>query len=239
MQLNHIEGTRHAEFWAGAKATIPLEIGAIPFGVIFGALAVSSGFTPAGAAGMSAIVFAGSSQFIAINLAAGGATSLFIVITTFVVNLRHALYSVTLGPYVKHLPQHWILPLGFWLTDESFVVAIQRYRQADSSPHKHWFFLGSAVFMYANWQFWTWIGILTGRAIPASWGLEFAMVVTFIGMLVPLILGRPTLIAVVVAGAAAVMTNELPNRLGLLVAAVLGILAGLFAEHLSGAPDHE
>ncbi|KAA3648490.1 MAG: branched-chain amino acid ABC transporter permease [Chloroflexi bacterium] len=234
-----MEPTRRGEFWAGAKATIPLIVGAIPFGIIFGALAVRSGFSPAGAAGMSFFVFAGSSQFIATSLAAGGATTLFIVLTTFVVNLRHALYSATLGPYVKHLPQRWLLPLGFWLTDESFVVAVQRYRAEDSSPYKHWFFLGSAVFMYANWNLCTWIGIFTGQAIPPEWGLEFAMVVTFIGMLVPLIIGRPTLVAVFVAGVTAVLANNLPNRLGLLVAAMLGILAGVLAERFFGEPDNE
>ena len=239
MQANIIEPTRSTEFWAGAKATIPLVVGAIPFGIIFGALAVKSGFSPAGAAGMSAFVFAGSSQFIATSLAAGGATSAFVILTTFVVNLRHALYSATLGPYVKHLPQRWLLPLGFWLTDEAFVVAIQRYRQEDKSQHKHWFFLGSAMLMYVNWQLCTWIGIFTGQAIPASWGLEFAMVVTFIGMLVPLIIGRPTLVAVLVAGVTAVLVNDMPNRLGLLVAAMLGIIAGVIAERFIGEAKDE
>jgi 4-azaleucine resistance transporter AzlC len=223
-----------SEFWAGVKATIPLEVGAIPFGIIFGALAVNSGISPLGAAGMSLFVFAGSSQFIATGLVAGGASALVIVFTTFIVNLRHALYSVTLSPYMKHLPQRWLLPLGFWLTDESFVVVVRRYREKDASPYKHWFFLGSALFMYLNWQLVTLIGIFAGRAIPdpASWGLDFAMIVTFIGMLVPLVADRPTQLAVLVAGITALFANSLPNQLGLMVAAVLGMLAGALAESL-------
>ena len=233
--INSPNYSRKREFISGVKATLPLVIGAIPFGIIYGALAVNSGISAAASLGMSAIVFAGSSQFIATGLVASGASIGIIVLTTFVVNLRHALYSATLGPHLKHLSQKWLLPLGFLLTDESFVVVASRYNQEDDSPYKHWYFLGSAVFMYSNWQVSTFVGIVAGQSIPnpESWGLDFAMIVTFIGMLVPLIIGNPTLIAVLVAGAAALMANGLPNKLGLLVAAVLGILAGVITEKRS------
>ncbi len=133
---------------------------------------------------------------------------------------------------MRNLPQKWMLPLGFWLTDESFVVTIRRYNEPDKSPNKHWYFLGSAVFMYSNWQLCTYIGLQAGQAIPdpASWGLDFAMVVTFIGMLVPLVVSRPHLAAVVVAGITAVAANSLPNRLGLIAASLAGIFAGVGSE---------
>lgn len=228
------ETTRRSEFIDGAKATIPLIVGAIPFGIIFGALAITSGISPAGAVAMSALVFAGSSQFIATGLIAGSANPLVIILTTFVVNLRHALYSATLAPHMKHLPQRWLLPLGFWLTDETFVVAINRYNQRDDSPHKHWYYFGSALSMYANWQVCTWIGILAVSAIDqeqlASLGLDFAMIVTFIGMLVPMLKGRPVLAAVIVASLTAVIANPLPHKLGLILAALAGVVAGVIAE---------
>ena len=84
-------------------------------------------------------------------------------ITTFIVNLRHALYSASLAPHMKHLPARWLIPLGFWLTDESFVVVIARYTQPDASPFKHWYFLGSALFMYINWNICTLIGVIAAR----------------------------------------------------------------------------
>lgn len=225
--------TRRSEFWAGVRATFPLVVGAIPFGFIFGAAAVNVGITPLGTSAMSAFVFAGSSQFIAVSLVANGAGLWVIILTTFVVNLRHALYSATLAPHMKHLPQRWLVPLGFWLTDESFVVVVNRYHQKDASSYKHWYFLGSAMFMYANWQLVTFIGVIAGQAIPdpRSWGLDFAMYVTFIGMLVPLVKDNPTLLATLVAGVAAVAANGLPNQMGLLVAALLGITTGVLAEH--------
>jgi predicted branched-subunit amino acid permease len=183
---------------------------------------------------MSAFVFAGSSQFIAVGLFA--ATPLpVIVLTTFVVNLRHMLYSATLAPHLGKLPRAWLLPLGFWLTDESFVVAAKHFTENEDSNNKHIYLLGSEIAMYLNWQLVTWIGILAGQAIedPSSWGLDFAMVVTFIGMLVPLVKDRPALASVLVAGATAILANGFPNQLGLMLAALLGIAAGVLAEMLS------
>jgi 4-azaleucine resistance transporter AzlC len=212
-------------------------VGVIPFGIIFGAVAVTSGVSPGGALAMSAIVFAGSSQFIAAGLVAGGAPLLVIVLTTLVVNLRHALYAASLAPHVKHLPQRWLAPLGFWLTDESYVVTIARYNKPDPSPHKHWYFLGSTVFMYSNWQLCTIIGIVAGQAIPnpAAWGLDFALVVTFIGMLAQFVRNKPAFAASAVAGVCALLAHGLPNQLGLLLAAVLGIAAGVIVEILEGS----
>jgi 4-azaleucine resistance transporter AzlC len=228
--------SRRGEFWAGAKDTFPLIVGAIPFGIIFGALAVNSGISPAGTLAMSAFVFAGSAQFIAAGLVASGVSTGLIILTTFVVNLRHMLYSASLAPHMKHLPQRWLLPLGFWLTDESFAVVITRYSRADRSPFKHWYFLGSAVAMYSNWQLCTYIGLRAGQAIPdpGRWGLEFAMVVTFIGMIVPFLRGKPEVVAALVAGGTALAANGLPNRMGLMVGALLGVAAGVAAEILWG-----
>lgn len=221
--------TPRGEFWAGVRATIPLLIGAAPFGLIFGALALNSGLSLTGAAGFSAIVFAGSAQFIAAGLVASGVSVGFIILTTLIVNLRHALYAATLAPHTAHLPQRWLIPLAFWLTDETFVVVASRYAQKDGSPYKHWYFFGSAIFMYVNWQAWTWLGILVGQSIhnPGAWGLDFALVVTFIGMLVPFVANRKILLAVLVAGVVAVLVNGLPSKMGLMVASLVGVAVGV------------
>jgi 4-azaleucine resistance transporter AzlC len=231
--------TRRSEFVAGVVATFPLVVGAIPFGLIYGALAVSSGLSPAASVAMSAFVFAGSAQFIATGLIANGVAPLVIILTTFVVNLRHSLYAATLAPHMKHLPQRWLIPFGFWLTDEAFVATITRYNQEDDSPYKHWFYFGSALFMYLNWQVVTIIGVVAGQAIPdaASWGLDFAMVVTFIGMLVPLVENWATVAAVLVAGLSALLANSLPHKLGLMLAALLGILTGVLVDQFSPKPE--
>ena len=230
-----IKSSPRAELWAGVRDTLPLIAGAIPFGIIFGATASASGLTPVAVIGMSAFVFAGSAQFIAANLVGSGATLPLIILTTLVVNLRHVLYSATLAPHVKKLSQRWLLPLGFWLTDETFAVVSARYSRADESPFKLWYYLGSAVSMYLNWQICTWLGLLLGKLLPdpSRLSLDFAMVVTFIGIVVPSIRTRPIFISVLVAGISSIMTYPLPNKLGLIITAIAGVAAGVIAESLS------
>lgn len=230
--------TPRAEFVAGVKATIPLVIGALPFGIIFGALSITAGVSVPGTMALSLFVFAGSAQFIGISLVAAGASIPVIIMTTFFVNLRHALYSATLAPYVRHLPQRWLLPLGFMLTDESFVVASTHYNQPGDLTYKHWYYLASNVSLFVCWQIFTWIGIFAGTRIPnpERLGLDFAMIVTFTGMLVPLIKNRPLLAAVVVASVVAVLTFTVPNKIGLIIAALSGVTAGIIVEYFSDDP---
>lgn len=225
-----------AEFWAGCRAIFPLVVGAIPFGIIFGTLAASSGLSFAGTIAMSAFVFAGSSQFIAIGLVAAGTALPLIIATTLVVNLRHLLYSISIIPHVQHLSQIWKFWLGFWLTDEAFAIAIARYNHSDRSPHKHWFHLGASLFMYVNWQICTIAGLTIGHLMPnaASWGLDFAMSVTFIGMVIPYLTSQPMIVTVLVAGITALLAHGLPHQLGLMVATLIGIGAGVLCERLAG-----
>lgn len=218
---------------------MPLIVGAIPFGIIFGTLALGSGLSLAATMAMSAFVFAGSAQFIAVGLLASGTGWPLIVLTTFVVNLRHALYSATLAPYVTHLPQRWQVPLAFWLTDETFAVVINRYtaeklHYAPDSPHKHWYYLGSALAMYGNWQICTLLGFTVGQMLPnaATWGLDFAMPVTFIGMVIPYLKNRPMVATTLVAGVVSLLAYNMPHKMGLMVAAVAGIAAGVIVEQL-------
>ena len=224
--------TRRSELLAGCRDTFALILGAMPFGVVFGALAINAGLTPAGALGMSLLVFAGSAQFIAAGLLSQGVGIGLIVATTFVVNLRHALYSASLAPFVRHLPQRWLLPLGFWLTDETYAVVVRRYQVDGDRATRHWYFLGSALSMYVNWQLCTLIGILAGQRLEgaADWGLDVAMVVTFIGIVVPLVDSRPMVLAALGAGLVSILAAGLPHQLGLLAAAASGILLGYLAE---------
>ena len=225
------------EFLGGIRAEMPILLGVIPFGMIVGLLAMEAGLTPAAAQAMSFIVFAGSAQFISTQLFATGAPGLVIVFTIAIVNLRHALYSASLLPHVRHLPQRWRVPLAFWLTDESFAVVHRHYLlDKGALEHKHWYFLGSCLAMYSVWFVCTLVGVLLGQALPglADWGLDFAMVATFIGIVVPLLRNRPMIIAALVAGGTAVLAHGLPYQLGLMLAALLGVVAGVLAEHAAG-----
>ncbi|WP_293267270.1 AzlC family ABC transporter permease [Neptunomonas sp.] len=222
------EQRRH-EFIGGAKATFPLIVGAIPFGIIFGTLAEPSGLSVMGALAMSIIVFAGASQFIVLGLLAAGAAIPIIIATTFVVNLRHILYAANLVPKVRHLPQRWRLLMAFGLTDETFAAVSSRYLQQEDIRTAHWFYLGSFCAMYGNWILCTAIGVALGELFPdmTQWGLDFAMSVTFIGMVVPYLTSKPMWACVIVAAAMAIATAAMPHKLGLLLAAISGISVGL------------
>ncbi len=233
--------TRKQEFINGIIRTFPLLLGAFPFGMIYGALGVSAGLSQGAVMGMSAIVFAGSSQFIAVGLLTAGAPILIIVLTTLVVNLRHMLYSMTLLPYLKKLPHGWRAMLAFWLTDETFAVTVLRYQEPDEAPYKHWFQLGSSLAMYLNWQLWSFVGMLLGERIPdaSSWGLDVAMPLTFIGMIIPFVKDSPALLCVLTAGAVSLLTIGFPYKLGIFAAALAGIAVGLLAERVKGQKSLE
>jgi 4-azaleucine resistance transporter AzlC len=190
---------------------------------------------------ISAIVFAGSAQFIAVGLVAAQAPVAIIILTTFIVNLRHMLYSATLLPYLKDQPQRWRIPLAFFLTDETFAVAIHRFQRDDSPGYRQWYQLGSSLAMYLNWQFWCLAGLILGDRIPdaSSWGLDVAMPIAFIGMLIPFVKNVPMVLCVLTAGAVSLLAVGLPFKLGLMIAAFAGIAAGLVTERMAGRLDAE
>ena len=221
---------RNSYIWAGLRAEIPLLVGVFPFGLIYGALAISAGLTPAAAQMMSSIVFAGSSQFIATQLVHESTPGLVIVLTIAVVNLRHMLYSASLAPYVSSLPLRWKVLLSYLLTDEAYAPTILRYEQEGVRPSSHWFFLAAGLSLWITWQISTALGIQLGSAIPASWPLAFALPLTFIAMVVPALKTRPAAAAALSAGVTALLAYNLPYRLGLILAALAGILVGTFLE---------
>jgi 4-azaleucine resistance transporter AzlC len=214
---------------AGLSAQLPLMVGVIPFGLIYGAVAVQLKVPAPIAQAMSSIIFAGSSQYIAAPLIAAAAPGIVIVLTVLVVNLRHALYSASVAPHVKPLHPLWKIILAYLLTDEAYAVAITHYRRG-SGPESHWYYLGTGLTLWVCWQLSTAIGILIGAQVPASWSLDFALPLTFIALVVPLLKTRATVFAALVAGAVSVLAIGLPYKLSLMLAAFLGIAAGLVFE---------
>lgn len=219
---------QNKEFRGGAKAALPLVLGAIPFAILFGTLAPTSGLSALATIAMSVLVFAGSAQFIVLALIAVQAPLEMILLTTFVVNLRHILYATALVEHVKHLSIAWRAVLAFGLTDESFANMSQRYLQADKRD-AHYFYLGSISCFYTTWVSFTIFGLLLGSLIPdiSSWGLEFAMSVTFIGMVVPYMNSKAMISAIISAGLCSLAFAHLPNKLGLIISALIGVFVGL------------
>ena len=222
------EQTRN--FWAGVRAEFPLLVGVFPFGMIYGALALNAGLSTSAAQMMSSIVFAGSAQFITTQLVHEAAPGLVIVLTIAVVNLRHMLYSASLAPYVASLSTRWKTLLSYLLTDEAYAATVIHYEKEGATRHSHWFFLGAGFSLWSTWQASTALGIFLGAAIPASWSLDFALPLTFIAMVVPVLRNRPAVAAAISAGIVALFAYSLPYKLGLILAALVGIAVGTFLE---------
>lgn len=219
------------EFLAGVRGELPIAVGVIPFGLIYGVVALASGLPPLPTVAMSSIVFAGSAQFIGARLIGLATPGFVVVLTTFIVNLRHALYSFSLAPYLQNLPGRWRWLLAYLLTDEAYAVTVLHYRKEEASvAHKHWFWLGSGLTLWLVWQLSTLGGVVLGAQVPASWQLDFTLPLTFIGILVPVLKERPAQAAALSAGLVAVAAFALPYKLGLMLAASVGIVVGLWWE---------
>jgi 4-azaleucine resistance transporter AzlC len=217
-------------FLAGARAEIPLLIGVFPFGMIYGALALNAGLSTAAAQAMSSMVFAGSAQFITAQLVHDSTPGLVIVLTIAVVNLRHMLYSASLAPYLAALSTRWKALLSYLLTDEAYAPTILHYEKDGVTPSAHWFLFGAGCALWLTWQVSTALGIFLGTAIPESWSLDFALPLTFIAMVVPVLKNQPAIAAALSAGVVALVAFSLPYKLGLILAALVGIVVGTLLE---------
>lgn len=224
---------KRREFFAGVRAQLPLLLGVAPFGMAYGAYAAKAGISAGLAQAMSAIVFGGASQFVAVRLITESVPDGIVVLTVLLVNARHMLYSASLAPHVDHLNKRWRWLLAYLLTDEAYATTITRYRQPDASPHKHWFFLGSGLALWTAWQITTAIGVFVGTAVPDSWSLDFALPLTFLAILIPALKDRPAMAAALLAGVIAVIGFGWPYGTGLLTAMVAGMAAGFVAQSVS------
>ena len=218
-----------SQFQKGVLATLPLVIAAFPFGVVYGAMAEEVGLSFMLAVGMSALVFGGASQFIAVTLLAAGAVSVVIVATIFVVNLRHMLYSANLMTHVSHWPQRWRVLLSFVLTDETFATVSNYIQQQPNTPGLRWFYFGSAAFMYSFWILASALGFWLAETIPnlSAWGLEVAMIVAFVGIVVPAIKTHAHWACALSAFVTMLLCYDWPYQLGLLFAVLVSVVVGL------------
>lgn len=220
------------QFNQGVIDSIPLVLGGIPFGVIFGTLAMNAGFDIWQTIGMSSIVFAGSAQFVAVGMLAAGTSMGFIVGATLIINLRHLIYAASMLPHVKHLPQQWRIPLGFLLIDEVFAATYPRYLNNPQCTNNHWHYLGVGVSFFVSWNVATVVGIFFGANSEGigEWGLDFAMSATFIGMVMPHLVNKPMVAGVLTSAVLALVTYSFPHKIGLVIASLGGMSVGYLLE---------
>lgn len=222
-------------FRAGAWAAVPVLLAVGPFGFIFGALATEAGLDPLETMAMTAIVTAGASQLAALQLMVDEAPALIAVLTGTVVNLRMAMYSASISLHWRGVPMLWRVPAAYFLHDQSYALSLRRYRERPGEPlaDRLGFYFGAGTITVSTWICGSWLGVVAGRMIPPEWGLGFAVPVTFLAVVAPLIRGRANIAAAGVAVLAALALHGLPYGFGLLLAAALGIAAGMVTLRLA------
>lgn len=211
----------------------PAIIPTATWGLVTGIALVKSGLTEQAAVMMTLLVYAGSAQLTSLPLIASGAPLWLIFAAGFIVNVRFLIFGAALQPYFRSLPWFKRLAYGYFTTDMSFVVFMSRFGHAPAqgTQEQRWFFLSMIVIGWLTWQISSLLGIFLGAMVPSAWSLDYAAILALLGITIPLANSRPMLVAIIASGCTAWVAQPLPLRLGLLVAVVVGISAGIWAEH--------
>ena len=216
----------------GMQAAWPICLGYFPIGLAFGVLAQKAGLHPVEIGLMSLLVFAGSSQFIAVSMLSGGATVLSIVITTFVINLRHVLMSSSLAVYLRAVNRGWAALFAYGVTDESFAVNLTRFRNGN------WDWRQAMVLNHTANAAWIGSSILggySGQFIPAgAFGIDYALIAMFLCLLVFQLRGKLYTVTAIIAGVLAVILALLvPGNVYIVLASILAATFGVFFRRLA------
>ena len=226
----------HPQFRAAVKACLPVLPGVLAFGTISGVAMVAAGMPYHLAMAMSVLVYAGNAQLAALQLLSSGTPLAIAILAALVINLRFCIYSLSMAPHLAAAGPRWRPLLSYLLTDNGYAVTLRGYERALGAADKVWYYFGSSAAIWVSWQAGALTGVLVGARIPAAWHLEFSIVLTFLGVVVPTIRDRAVAAAACAAGLTAVLAQPLPLRLGLLLAAAAGIAAGMLVE---GVQDGE
>jgi 4-azaleucine resistance transporter AzlC len=210
----------------GLVAMMPLNLAVLPWGILCGSLAIQRGFSIVESLLMPALVFAGSVQLVVIELMNDNAPLATILFTAFIISSRHFLYGLALRDKIKKLPLKWRGSLGFLLTDELF--ALSGDAKSLQGKLKLIYALAAGGSFYLCWLLWNIIGIIAGSYLPdlTNIGLDFAIAVTFIALVVPSITNLATLVTVVVAGVLSVIFKLLYLELSLVLASLIAMYCG-------------
>ena len=210
-------------FLKGVIDVSPLMIPVVPFGLIFGILAIDIGFSPLSTMAMSLIIFGGASQIILLQLFSGGASSLVIISSVGAVNSRHLLYGAVVSEHVSDLKLIWKIIISYFLIDQAFARSNDYFKNNDEKD-KYFHLVGGGFTCWVVWQSTTFLGIILGAAIPEKLGLSFAVPLTFLAILVNDFRKIKNVIVILVSGLVALFGyNFIPYKAYVIVAALVGL----------------
>ena len=228
------DATSKSYFWKGFRDGTPFIFVAIPFGTLFGVFATEAGLSIVQVVAFSATVFAGAAQFTALQLMQENAPTVIVLASALAVNLRVAMYSASLTPFLGAAPM-WQRAFAAYLTvDQSYACSIVQFEKEPKMtlPQRMAYFFGSVTPITPLWILATYLGAVLGARIPESWALDFALPITFLAMIGPMMRTLPHVIAAFVAIIVALLTVSVPFNLGLLIAGTAGMIAGAQSEVL-------
>lgn len=225
------ESPRRA-FLRGLAIGAPFVVMAAPFGVLFGIVATGAGIDLYQTLGFSAGVLAGASQFTAVQMMLDAAPLVMAVLAGLLVNLRMALYSASLAPYLGRQPFWQRASVAFIMFDHSFVASVQDYEQRpqNSGTARFALFMGISLPMVVTWVAGTWAGVVLGAAVPDSVPIDFMLPLAFLALVGPALRRPAHVAAAFVSVVVALGLVWLPWNLGLLVAAMAAMAVGARVE---------
>jgi len=238
MVTNIRNSSKNKEFFSGVSAVLPILIGVIPFGLIFGILGLEAGFTANQTFFMSSIIFAGASQVAFVKLVSSGTVPFITIISVGIINLRHFLYSASVAKYLAHLTTPWKIILAYLLTDEAYAVSIKRLQEEEEEVNTafyHYHLLGSGITLWLTWQISTFLGIVLGQIIPEELNLGFAIPLVFLSIIAPEIIKyKSHAICALGAGILAILLNNLPLNLWIIFSSIFGLIIGVLLDKTPG-----
>lgn len=217
-----------AGFALGVRRTLPLAVSAGAFAAVFGVLARQAGLSPLEAALMSGLVFAGASQFVALQMWVLPLPIFALIFTTLIVNLRHILMGASLRPWLSKLPPSRVYTSLFFMTDETWALTI---RERADGLRDAAFMLGSGITLFISWVGGTIVGSLAGAALRAedlaAWGLDFMFAAVFTALLAGLWRGKGDILPWSVAAVAALLVRWwVPGTWYILAGGIAGSVVG-------------
>lgn len=218
----------------GVVAAWPICLGYLAVGLAFGVIAQKAGLHPLEIGLMSLMVYAGSAQFIAISMLASGSAIAPIIVTTFMVNLRHLLMSSSLSVYLKPLRGGWLALYAYGVTDESFALNLTRFRDYD------WDWRRAIVLNHTSNIAWigsTMAGGFGGQFIPSgAFGIDYALIAMFICLLVFQLKGGLHILVAIIAGGLAVgLSLLIPGNSNIVISSIFAATCGVLLRKLKAS----
>ena len=220
--------TTKSAYWMGVRDGAPFILVAAPFAVLFGVIATEAGLNLFEVMSFSFVVIAGAAQFTALELMQKEAPTLIVLISALAVNLRVAMYSAAITPYLGTAPLWQRVLMSYMLVDQSYALAHAKFEDAPSMsvPQRTAYYFGTCTLVMGAWFICSFLGAALGTQLSPSIPIDFALPIAFLSMIAPMIRSLSHLVAAITAIVVSLICINVPYSLGLIIAGFAGMAAG-------------